>query len=402
MKILFYNHTGTVSGAERVLLQILSPLNRNSFDCLVVCPTRGALSDMVAEAGVACEPVAELKARFTWRVDYFLRYLVSFAQIIKQLRKEIVKAEPDLVHANSIRAGLAATVATAGFRVPVIWHLHDLLPPHPLSTAIRWFAACSTRVRLLAVSQSVADNFRGHVLRWIGAHVPVAVIHNGIDLDKFKLDAANKQAIRDELQLHDAEFVIGSIGQITPRKRQLELLEAFAFTHAQMPRAVLLVVGEPLFNQDHLYLQQLINTAHELEIADRVRFIGARNDVAAIMRALDVLVVNSQSEAFALVILEAMACGTPVVATAVGGTPEAIRHQDNGWLVPPGDEKALADALITLKNEPALRAQFATRSQEKVTARFNSHSYIAELEDFYRQNVAPESSAEPAQMTAGS
>lgn len=387
MKVLFYNHTGEVGGAERLLLLILGRLDRRRFDPVVVCPAEGPLREMVAKLGVPCETVGLLRARFTWRVDRLLRALVSLRGAVRELREQVIKAGPDLVHANSIRAGLVATAATVGLEVPVIWHLHDLLPSHPLSTAIRCFAAASTRTRLLAVSQAVACNFRGWVLGALAGRRPIKVIHNAVEVAKFQPDPAGRRAVRDELRLEGAEPVIGMVGYLAPCKGQLGLITAFAEVAARMPRAVLLIVGAPLFNRDHDYLLRLIQAANALGITERVRFLGPRSDVAAIMQALDLLVVNSRAEGFGLVVVEGMASGTPVLATAVGGIPEIIKHGENGWLIPPQDEQTLAAAIVALSRQAQLRAEIAERGRQQALARFSAERYWQELESFYRDGA---------------
>ena len=384
MKILFYNHTGQIGGAERLLLLILGRLDRRRFDPVVICPAEGPLARMVAELAVPCETVGLLKARFSWRITRLLSALASLRGAAGQLRERVVEAEPDLIHANSVRAGLVAMAATIGLGVPVIWHLHDLLPPHPLSTAIRCFAAVSARARLLAVSQAVAENFRGRVWRLVGTRGRVKVIHNAIEITKFQASPARRPAVRDELHLGGAEPVVGIIGYLAPCKGQLELLGAFAEVAAHLPRAVLLVVGAPLFDRGHDYLLRLIQAANALGIADRVRFLGPREDIPAIMQALDLLVVNSWAEGFGLVIVEAMASGTPVLATAVGGVPEIISHGKNGWLIPPRDEQTLAAAIVALSRQPQLRAEIAEQGRQAALTRFSAARYIGDLENFYR------------------
>ena len=314
MKILFYNHTGQVSGAERMLLLILARLNRNLFDPLVICPEQGPLLSMAMSLGMPVESVPGLEARFTWRVGRLLRYLKSFFLVIRELRRKVVRLKPDLIHANSIRAGLVATAATLGLGTRVVWHLHDLLPRHPLSTGVRVFAFLCARTRMIAVSRAVKENFGGATYGvGAGLRKRTTVILNAIELEKFKASETASQQVRDELNLGDSRPVIGIVGQLTPRKGQLELIRAFARVLAESPKAVLLVVGAPLFNRDHEYEQLLRDTAREIGIAEHVRLLGARSDVAAVMQALDLLVVNSSSEPFGLVALEAMACGTPVV-----------------------------------------------------------------------------------------
>jgi glycosyltransferase involved in cell wall biosynthesis len=379
MKILFYNHTGQASGAERLLLMILGRRDRDNFEPIVVCPESGALRTMVADLGIPVETVLGLAARFTWRLDHLARYCKSFLQVMGHLRSRVSSIKPDLIHANSIRAGIVATAATFGLATPVVWHLHDLMPRHPLSTLIRILASLSGRTRMIAVSDAVARNFRGRFSYFMGTRVEV--ILNAIDLEKFQLNETAQLAIRDEFGLSTDNFVLGIIGQLTPRKGQLELINAFA--QAEVARATLLIVGAPLFNRDSDYALRLTQQAKALGIADRVQMLGSRSDISAIMRALDLLVVNSSAEPFGLVILEAMACGIPVLAVAVDGIPEIIQHGTNGWLVPRRDHRILAESITYLSRNAELRSRLAANGKQHVAANFSADRYTTQLETFY-------------------
>ena len=152
MKILFYNHTGQASGAERVLTMTLARLDAQAFASVMVCPEAGALAKLVAELGVPVETIAGLEARFTWRLDQLLRYARSFVQVIRQLRQKVSSIQPDLIHANSIRAGLVATAATLGLGTPVVWHLHDLLPRHPRVARAWTYPAKTTQMMKVQTS----------------------------------------------------------------------------------------------------------------------------------------------------------------------------------------------------------------------------------------------------------
>lgn len=380
MKILFYNHTGKVSGAERVLLMILARLERDSIAPAVICPAKGELADLVKELNVPVETLETLEARFTWRPDRLVRYLRSFYYVALRLRQTVTRIQPDLIHANSIRAGLVATLATSGLGTLVVWHLHDELPRHPLSTAIRLFALSSSRVRALAVSNAVAKNFCGALSLLRNRLV---VILNAIDLSKFELDRTTRPAARVKLGVENSECVVGIVGQITPRKGQLELLHAFAVVLKDLPNAILVIVGAALFNRDHEYAELLNATIEKLGIQKNVRVLGARSDVASIMQSLDLLVVNSTVEPFGLVAVEAMACGTPVVATRTGGLSEIIEHEKTGCLIPTRDERALAAAIVTLTNRPMLRARLAKQAAQSISPRFSCNRYMEELKDFY-------------------
>jgi L-malate glycosyltransferase len=383
LRILFYNHTGQVGGAERLLLTILGQLDRANFDPILICPEHGPLRKMGTRLGVPAESVSVLQARFTWRADHLVRYLKSFARVILDLRKKVISVDPDLIHANSVRAGLVVTAATLGLNKQVVWHIHDLLPRHPFNVLIRAVGLLSRRTRMIAVAQESADRFIGF---FRPLRKRVTVIPNGVDLERFHPDKITRQKIRGELQLGADEPVIGIIGRLTPSKGQMELLRAFKRVVSEFRTATLLIAGAPAFNQEYEYAELLKRAASEPGISNRVLMLGARDDVAAVMQALDLLVVNSSSEACCLVILEAMACGVPVLATRTGGTPELIEHRRHGWLVPLRDEDALATAIKKLIRQPDLRSQFAREGRKRVTARFGLGRYIREIQNFYLAN----------------
>src|SRR5688572_29060638 len=122
-KVLFYSHTGKVSGAENVLLMAIKLIDRRRFAPVAVCPGDGTLAKEIRDLDVPVKTIDPLEARFTWRLDLWFRYLASFVATYRQLRAEIINNKPDLIHANSIRAGLAATAASIASGIPVFWHL---------------------------------------------------------------------------------------------------------------------------------------------------------------------------------------------------------------------------------------------------------------------------------------
>jgi glycosyltransferase involved in cell wall biosynthesis len=380
MKILFYNHTAQIGGAERVLLSIVENRARLRFEPVVICPT-GPLHEQLRKRGITTTTANVLNARFTFRPDQLLRYFTSFARVIFQLRRQVNQLKPDLIHANSVRAGLVATFATVGSQKRVIWHVHDLLPlRHPFNPFIRAIAFVSRRTRIVAVAQASADRFTRSLLPLKNR---VTVIRNGIDVEGFRPRVTARRALRDELHLSEDQPVIGIIGRLTPSKGQLEVLRAFAELLAKFPDAILLLAGAPAFNREHEYADLLKRTAHELGIYERVRFLGERNDVATIMQALDLLIVNSSSEACSLVLLEAMATGTAVIATAVGGTPEIIDHGETGWLVSLHDRQSLADALRTLLQDPKLRSRVGQNARRTAVARLSSERFVRDVGRLY-------------------
>ncbi|HMG74412.1 MAG TPA: glycosyltransferase family 4 protein [Pyrinomonadaceae bacterium] len=380
MKILFYNHTGQISGAERVLLTILAGGERLRFIPVVLCPADGPLVSRVRELGVRTIAIDRLEARFTLRLDRLANYAASFVRLIRAARVAVINEAPDIIHANSIRAGLVMSMATIGLDVPVVWHVHDLLPRHTLSTAIRLFAASSQRNRLVAVSRAVANRFQGRLIHSFRGRIET--IYNAVDIERFYPDPKSRKEIRRALGI-EATKVIGIVGQLTPRKGQLELIEAFAEISCEFPDTVLLIVGEPLFNRDTEYAKSVANAARSFGIADRILFLGQREDTPAIMRALDLLVVNSRTEPFGLTVIEAMASGVPVLATAVDGIREIVRHGENGWLVKSLDRGALVKGMLTLLRDQSLRRQLGREGRREAIARYSTNRFLSEIEKLY-------------------
>jgi glycosyltransferase involved in cell wall biosynthesis len=387
MKILFYNHTGKVSGAERVLLMILQGLEPGRFESVLLCPSEGPLQQLATESGVSCESVPALDARFTVRPDRLFKYFLSFVGVISQLRRQVKVARPDLVHANSIRSGLVATTATLGLSTRVVWHLHDLLPKHPLSIAIRCFAFLFVRTQMIAVSQAVADKFAGGLFSLKNR---IKVILNGLDVDRFTPSDVTRAAKRKEVGLRDEEFAVGIVGLLTPRKGQLELLHAFKQVTANVPHAVLLIAGSAVFNRDGEYEQLLRNTVVQLGLEERVHFLGERSDVPELMQSFDTLVVNSSVEPFGLVVIEGMASEKAVIASRTGGIPEIIQHGRSGWLVTPGEISTLAEAIATVATNTELRTDIAKQGRLTVEKRFTQSRFLTDIQEFYEHQQGTE------------
>lgn len=383
-RVLFYNHTSQVSGGERMMLLLLRNLQRSSFAPIVACPSGGPLAGACEEIGVEVHQIKAVDARFTLRPDRLVGYAASILNTSIELRRLVQQLQPDLIHANSVRAGLVADLATSGIDVPLIWHVHDILPRHPFTSAIRLLARRSKWTRMIACSRAAA--------RSISRTDQVRVIRNGIELTTFQFQPGMGVRIREELGLGN-EFVVGSVGQIAERKGQAGLLDAFAHTLNSIPNAVLLIVGTPLFEHDRDYADRLKSRTHELGIEGKVRFLGQREDIPALMYAFDAFVLNSANETFGLVLAEAMACGTPVIATRGGGVSEIVTNGQTGRLINYGDRDALARAMVELANNECLRSLFILNARRFVERHLSSTAYVRDVESFYRE-LLPDTAGE--------
>lgn len=383
LKVLYVNHTGMVSGAERVLLQILDHLDRSRVEPIVTCPPDTPLAQLVQDRGVMFASLPHVRARFTWNPLRLARYFRSYASSIREFRQSAALETADIIHANSVRAGLLATFAARGKGVPVIWHVHDTMKMHPISTVIRFVALLFSPLSVIAVSRSTETHFKGNLLRLAKKRVPSDVLYNAVETDKFYADAADRERTRNALHLADRQFAFATIGQLTPRKGQLETIRAFHRVSQQQAEVRLLIVGTAIFEHDQQYFELLKTEVTKLGLQQKVLFLGQRSDVNAVLAASDAVIVNSRQEPFGLVALEALAAGKPVVAASVDGIPELMKDGETGLLTPDGDEQALVNAMQRLMRDSALYEKLARLGHIHVATQFTCAVYMQKLQQCY-------------------
>jgi len=388
-RILYVNHTGLVSGAEKVLLNILRGIDRTRYEAFVLCPARGDLAAAVQAESIEWFPLPAINARFSSRPDHIFQSISPLFQSVAAMREQIRALDPDIVHANSVRAGIAASLAAAGTGKTVIWHVHDTLPRHPVSSAIRAFAFVNRTTRAIGVSQSTTQRFCGKL--------PFAerarTIYNGTDLRRFPLKLPGPSAFRSNIGITNREFLVCAVGQICARKGLLELVDALGRIRNEAPHMHLAIVGKVVFPHEGVYLEALRAAVVKSGLGDRVHFTGALSDPSPALQAADLLVLNSHDEPFGLVLIEAMSSGTPVVATRVGGVPEIVTDEENGWLIDKGDTAALALRLLKLSRDKEAIERAAQKGRTETCPKFSIERFHNELMSFYADlhpNLAPD------------
>jgi glycosyltransferase involved in cell wall biosynthesis len=383
MKVCYYNHTGKVSGAERVLFTLLSKIGPD-FETSLIAPDTAPMRTFCANHGIRHLPIDELRARFTMNPFRLVRYIFSGVRGISQVRRLVLLVAPDVLHANSTRAGMIACLATLGSKTPVVWHVHDQFREHPITSLVRVVLGSSRRNSVIAVSQATAAAVRGNPRSPMVERVPVSVIYNGIDGDLYGSQELEAETFLEKEALKNSAFRVAVIGQITPRKGQLGAIETFArLVHSHAPAAQLLVVGSPVFNNDHLYLQRLQDRVKQLGIESNVRFMGHRTDIPIILRSCHAVVSNSSSEPFSLVLLEACASATPVLASAVDGVPELVLDGITGKLFPYGDSDAMLNALMKLNSDREYGKRLGIAARQRALLHFTQERFLRQVRQFY-------------------
>jgi glycosyltransferase involved in cell wall biosynthesis len=211
----------------------------------------------------------------------------------------------------------------------------------------------------------------------------IHVQHNSIR-SELAVSGRGTHVLRRKLGLNEDERMILAVGRLSKEKAQIDLLRAFrklSDTHAEV-NARLVIVG------DGPERGQLEDAASSLGIGDRVVFTGQVKNVEVYYGAADVLVNPSHSEGSPYVLLEAMAAGLPIVATAVGGVPELFENNETALLVPASDPRAMADAIARLLNGEKLAAQLAENASELVSSRLSPEAYVRSLAKVYRAVIS--------------
>jgi sugar transferase (PEP-CTERM/EpsH1 system associated) len=298
--------------------------------------------------------------------------LGAFLRLVKLFRR----LRPAIVHSRNWGAYDAIPAARLA-RVPFVVHGEhgrDIEDPEGRNTR-------RNRIRrLLGPLVSHFVTVSHDLRRWLIEDVrvragKVGTIHNGVDVTRFG-DHGGDEA-RAALGLRPDDLVVGTVGRLDLVKDQAGLIRAFASVLAKHPGAQLLVIGDGPCRDD---LARLVG---ELGVGHRVRLLGERADVAALLPALDVFVLSSIAEGMSNTVLEAMATGLPLVVTRVGGNPELVEHGVNGTHVPPGQPTALAAAIETYLEDAHLRALHGKASRERAVEHFGLDRMCRAYVDLY-------------------
>lgn len=358
------------AGAEIQVLELARRLNERVWDVQVVSLLPpGPLAELLEESGVGVVSLAMRGARSVPRA--WLRLV----QFVRRFR-------PDVVHAHMFHANLLARLARLAAPVPVlICTAHSTYEvssrtQQPRERTWRDWAYRWTDP-LCDVTTQVSEAGRDRYVR--ARAVPdtrIRVVPNGLDTDRFGPNAQVRRKLRDEMGWQGL-FVWISVGRLEAPKDHRTLLKAFA----QLERrgALLVLVGEGTLRGE------LELSARSLGVVDRVRFLGARDDIPDLLNGADGYVMSSRWEGLPMALLEAQACAVPVVATCVGGVAQIVQHGVTGFLIPPNDPEALAQAMLrVMELPPEERTRLGEAGRRHIVANYTLDRVVGQWEALYR------------------
>jgi L-malate glycosyltransferase len=392
MRVLYINHTGQMSGGERSLLEILRGVS-SSIDCLVACP-EGPLVAALAQLGVPHVAIPGTDGSLKLHPRHTPVAVAELVHAAVRVRAIARQRRVDLMHANSIRAGLVATMARAIGAPPVIVHLRDRLPACTASTlTLRLLGHADLR---LANSRYTAQS-----LTEAGVRATTRVVSNPVDLARFDPSGVDRSAARRDLGLDSRDFAVVIVAQITPWKGQREAIEAIELVRRRHPHAKLVIAGSAKFvskatrYDNRTYLAELHRLVAQGGLQDTVRFLGETEDVRLVLGASDALLIPSWEEPFGRSMIEGMAMGLPVIATNVGGPAEVIHDGVDGLLLAPRDPGAWAQAISHLIEAPQERARIAEAGRRR-SRDFSVDTHAEVLRELYGEVIRDCAARAPA------
>lgn len=364
--LLFTSISGQMAGGgQRSLILLLKGLDKERFKPFLICPFEGDL----------IEKVEKLEVETTLIKMGGLKSLNLFSAVaaICKLRRFIKQKNIDLIHTDSPRQTFFAGIAARLTGKPLIWHVRVSDPEKRLY--YKFLSVLASKI--IAVSKAVGKRFEGIALK----PDKLVVIYNAVDLTEFSPQLAEKK-LKEEFETEEDWTLVGTVGQLLPRKGQDIFLKAAVQVSKLSPKVKFIIVGDG----NEAYRKKLDELGKDLAINEKVIFTGSREDIPQIMSSLDIFVLPSTYlEGFSRVILEAMASGKPVIATEVGGNSEAVEDGTTGILVPPEDHNRLAEAILELVKNENKRRQMGTAGRRRAEKLFSVGKNVAEIKILYEE-----------------
>lgn len=366
----------TTGGTRRHLFDLVTNLDPERFAVTVVGADRG---DPGFAADVAVFRERGIPVTLTPMVRPIRPWadLRAFLQISRLLREQ----RPDVVHTHSSKAGFLGRLAARRAHVPRIVHTPHCFAFEMDSGAARralyvrlerLAARCTDRMICVCAAELAAA-----LKHRVAPEERLTVIENGVRAADAAVAPEHVEALRAELGLPLGAPVVGAVGRLTRQKGYEVLIRSAPAVLARFPDTRFVLVG------DGELRAELERTAREAGVAPHVLFAGQREDTRAFYPLFDVLAVPSLWEALPYALLDGMASGSAVVASAVGGIPDVIHDGTSGWLVPPRQVPPLAEGIIALLATPELRRRLRVHAKSILERRCRLEDMIAKTEAVY-------------------
>ncbi len=366
LRVMHLIETGNPGGAERMMLSLIKGLGTERHANHVVLLKPGWLEKKTREQGSVVS-IVPLGRRFNWR------FVLALCRLVR--RRHI-----DVLHSHEFAMNVYSSVVGLLTRRATVATVHGNLSY--LQARFRRRQAYRLIARLAGPMVVVSEEMKGQVATRFGISPRyLRVIPNGVEIPTRMPDATEIATQRELLDLPRDAFLLAVIGSLYPVKGQMTLVEAMPALVAEFPQVHLAIVGR---GDMRAPLEQRVAA---LGLASHVTFTGFVDNIRDQLPIFDLIVVPSRYEGLSLLVLEAMAVARPVIATQVGGNPEAIIDGESGLLVPPDNAPALVEACRRVIKDPAFAARLGQAALQRVRDNFTLEHMVAAYEDLYRRQL---------------
>lgn len=365
IKILETIRQGQVGGGETHVLDLVRGIDKNKFEVEVLSFTSGPMVDQLRAMGIQTH-VIHTEKPFDFR-------------IWKQVGQLIEKNHYDIIHAHGTRAASNVFYSSYTYGIPMIYtvhgwsfHSHQNVLTRKFREFSEYFLTKKSTVTVLVSKSNEDDGIKKFGLK------NSEVIYNGINSNKFNPDKTYHD-IRQELGIPKDKTLVGYMVRMTEQKDPFTLIKAIKQISLVNQDIMFLIVG----NGDLLPATKQL--ADELGINEQIIFSDFRNDIPAILQAIDIYCLPSLWEGMPIGLLEAMAMGKACIASSVDGTKELIKDHINGLLIQPKDDQNLAKKILELHYQPELRKRLGEEAKLEIAKKFSLTTMIKRIEAMYEQ-----------------
>lgn len=375
IKVMHVVHSlGNGDGIAQVVFSLITNLSKERFDASVCCLVSGGiLAEQMENAGIEVNIL-------NGRSEVSLRAVFSNISAIIKLAYLIRRKKIDILHAHEFFPATLGRVAAIIARVPVIF-----LTLHNIDYWKKWHHRLVDKILASFTDKIVTNSYavKNDVCVKSGiSEEKFVVVHNGIDLKKFSYTTSGN-GLKRELGLKNGEYIIGTVGRWAKQKGYQYLIEASRIARSVRRDIRFVIVGGDAHPSESVK-DELFKLNDNLNEGDRVIFTGSRTDIPALISIFDIFVFPSLWEGFGLAFVEAMAMGKPVIASEIGPVSEIVKHHQTGLLVPCGDAKAIANAVIELIENKEMAESMGRSGRKHVESFLSVEGMTKKYDELYQ------------------
>ncbi|MEM0562178.1 glycosyltransferase family 4 protein [Leuconostoc mesenteroides subsp. mesenteroides] len=381
-KRILYLHAGAeMYGADKILLEIVTRLDKSKFEPLVILPTHGMLEDEMIRNGINVHilnyPI--LRRKFFTPLGC-IKYLFKYIKYGHKLSRFVKSHNIDLVHVNT-SAVLEGIYLKTFLRIPILWHIHEIiLRPKIVYKVTSWLigryadkivtVSKATENRLLQ-SNSVSKD-------------KIETIYNGIDASRVQFE--NKYLLKEKLGIPADNIIIGMVGRINSWKGQSNFIDAVSKVIEKNNNVHAVLVGG-VFEGEEWRIENIDKLIQKTKVPEKIHRIGFNSEIGQVYAAMDIFVMPStRPDPFPTVVLEAMANSLPVIAFNHGGVVEMLPEKSfKDTLVKVGDNEKLAEKINVLVNDKAKRLSIGEKAKNRQSEKFDERKFVEYFQSKYNE-----------------